>query len=401
MDKIVLAYSGGLDTSVLVRWLTDKYKAKIITVTVDAGQYEDLKAIEEIAEKAGAVKHYSIDARREFVKDYILPAIQANALYEGEYPLATALARPLMAQKLIDIAKKEKAKTIAHGCTGKGNDQVRFEVTLRALAPNIEILAPMREWKMGRPEEIEYAKKHRIPIDPKKSPYSIDQNIWGRSVESGVLEQPEVEPPEEIYEWTTDPEKAPAKPQYMRIGFEEGIPTSLNRKKIKHLQLIEKLNDVCGKHGIGRIDHIEDRVVGLKSREIYEAPAARCLIEAHKDLEKMVLTRHELMFKAGVDHHYSWLVYSGLWFDPIRQDLDAFIQQTQKRVTGEVRVKFFKGSVRIVGRSSPYSLYDTKLATYNIDTTFDQSAAKGFIELWGLPTKAAQALIKKNLKKKR
>jgi len=399
MKKIILAYSGGLDTSVLVRWLTDKYKTEVVTVTVNAGQYEDLKAIGEIAKKAGAAKHYSIDAKREFVKDYILPAIQANALYEEKYPLATALARPLMAEKLIEIARKERAVAIAHGCTGKGNDQVRFEVTLRALAPDIKVLAPMREWTMGRPEEIKYAKKHGIHVDPKKSPYSIDQNIWGRSAECGILEQPDAEPPEEVYEWTTAPEEAPSKPQYVRVGFEEGIPTSLNRRKLKPLELIEKLNSIGGKHGIGRVDHIEDRVIGIKSREIYEAPAAVCLLEAHRDLEKLILTRHELTFKAGVDQHWSWLVYSGLWFDPIRKDLDAFIQQTQKRVTGEVRLKLFKGTVTVVGRSSPYSLYDRELATYNIDTTFDQTSAKGFIELWGLPTKAAHAIITKNLKK--
>ena len=387
----MLAYSGGLDTSVMVNWLAEKYGFEVITVTLDVGQQEDLKVIEEKAKIVGAVKHYTIDAKKEFVERFIFPAIKANALYEGKYPLSSALSRPLIAEKLVEIAKKENASAVAHGCTGRGNDQVRFEVTIEALAPELKIIAPVREWKLTRTEEIEYAKKHGIPVQTKKHPYSIDQNLWGRSIECGPLDNPETEPPPDVFEWTVQPEKAPDTPEYLIIKFEEGIPVSVNNKKFSSVGLVDYLNRFAGKHGVGRIDHIEDRVVGLKSREVYECPAAICLIEAHKDLEKLVLTRHEIMFKELVDHQWSWLVYSGLWVEPLRKDLEAFIDKTQKNVTGEVKLKLFKGNVWVVGRSSPYSLH--------VEPDYDQSIAKGFIKLWGLPTKSSQLKRKIKLEK--
>jgi len=391
--KIVLAYSGGLDTSVLLKWLQQKYDAEVVTATLDVGQKEDLKPIEEKAKNLGAIKHYSIDAKEEFVKKYVFPAIKANALYEGKYPVSTALSRPLIAEKLVEVARKEGADAIAHGCTGKGNDQVRIEVSAKALAPDIDVIAPVREWNMTRDAEIEFAKANGIPIPVDiDKPYSVDQNLWGRSIECGVLEHPDMEPPEDIYEWTVSPEKAPDKPEYVTIRFENGVPIALNGDEMGPVALVEALNNLAGKHGIGRIDHIEDRLVGIKSREIYECPAAIVTIEAHKDLEKLVLTRHEVSFKQQVDALWSTLVYTGLWMDPLREDLDAFIEETQKRVCGEVRIKLYKGGFQIVGRSSPLSLYDLNLATYNIESTFDQSSSAGFIELWGLPTRVANAL---------
>ncbi len=398
--KIVLAYSGGLDTSVLLKWLQQKYDAEVITVTLDVGQKEDLKPIEEKAKNLGAIKHYSIDAKEEFVKRYVFPAIKANALYEGKYPVSTALSRPLIAEKLVEVARKEGADGIAHGCTGKGNDQVRIEVSAKALAPDIDVIAPVREWNMTRDAEIEFAKANGIPIpvDVDK-PYSVDQNLWGRSIECGILEHPDVEPPEEIYEWTVSPEKAPDEPEYLTIRFEDGVPVAVNSEEMDPVALVDAVNDVAGKHGVGRIDHIEDRLVGIKSREVYECPAAMVIIEAHKDLEKLVLTRHEVSFKQQVDALWSTLVYTGLWMDPLREDLDAFIEATQKRVCGEVKIKLYKGALHIVGRSSPLSLYDLNLATYNIESRFDQSSSAGFIELWGLPTRMANALKKSGEKR--
>jgi argininosuccinate synthase len=400
-EKIVLAYSGGLDTSVLLKWIQEKYNSEVITVTLDVGQKEDLDAIEKKAKKLGVLRHYSIDAKEEFVNKYVFPAIKANALYEGKYPVSTALSRPLIAEKLVQIAEKEGANAVAHGCTGKGNDQVRIEVTAKALTPTIKVIAPVREWKMTRDAEIEFAEKHGIPVpvDTKK-PYSIDQNLWGRSVECGVLEHPDKEPPEDVFEWTVSPEKAPNKPEYLMLGFKEGVPVSLNGEAMAPVALIEAVNEVAGKHGVGRIDHVEDRLIGIKSREVYECPAATVIIEAHKDLEKLVLTRHELSFKQHVDSLWANLTYTGLWKDPLKEALDAFIDATQKRVCGTVKVKLYKGGFQVVGRSSPMSLYDLDLATYNIETTFDQTSSAGFIELWGLPTKVANALKKKAKAKK-
>jgi argininosuccinate synthase len=385
---------------VLVKWLQEKHNAKIITVTVDVGQQENLKEIETKAKNLGVFKHYSIDAREEFATDYVFPAIKANALYEGKYPISTSLSRPLIVAKMVEVAEKEGATGFAHGCTGKGNDQVRFDVTVGSLAPDLKIIAPVREWEMTRDEEIVYAKANGIPISTAAKKYSIDQSIWGRSIECGILEDASQEPPEDAYEWTVSPEKAPNKPEYVTIKFEAGVPVALNEKNLSPLALIEKLNETAGEHGIGRIDHIEDRLVGLKSREIYECPAATVLLEAHKDLEKMVLTRHEVQFKQEIDAQWTFLVYAGLWMDPLREDLEAFINKTQENVAGEVRVKLYKGGLQVVGRSSPFSLYDKNLVNYNIKTTFNQAYSKGFIELWGLQTRMYN-ILKQKTKKKR
>ena len=395
-NKIVLAYSGGLDTSVLLKWLQQKYESEVVTVTLDLGQKEDLKAIEEKAYNLGVIRHYSIGAKEEFAKDYVFQSVKANALYEEKYPVSTALSRPLIARKLVEVAEKEGATTVAHGCTGKGNDQVRMEVSVKALSPGLNVIAPVREWKMTRDAEIKFAEANEIPIPVDiDRPYSVDQNLWGRSIECGVLEYPDQEPPEDIFEWTISPEKAPDAPEYLELKFEEGMPKAVNGQEMEPVTLIQTINKVAGKHGIGRVDHIEDRLVGIKSREVYECPAATVIIEAHKDLEKLVLTRHELSFKQEVDALWAYLTYTGLWMDPLKDDLDAFVDKTQERVCGEVKAKLYKGGLRIIGRSSSMSLYDKDLATYNIDTTFDQSFSAGFIELWGLPTRVANALKKK------
>jgi argininosuccinate synthase len=386
--KVVLAYSGGVDTSVAIKWLQEKYKADIIAVTIDVGNEKDFKAVRQKALKVGAKKALVIDGKELFVKYFIFPALQANALYEGQYPLATALSRPLMAKLLVDTAVAEGANAIAHGCTGKGNDQVRFEVGINALAPDMKILAPAREWGMTREETIKYAQEHGIPIPvTKKSPYSIDENLWGKSIECGALEDPWAEPPADVYTWTKSPEETPARPQYIEIGFEKGIPVSLDGKKMEGIALIQKMNEIAGKHGIGRIDHIENRVVGIKSREIYEAPAAAVLIQAHQALEAMTMSRDQLRFKQKVSVECADLIYNGLWFSQLNRDLSAYILSSQRYVTGTVRVKLFKGHATVVGRKSPWSLYNLSLATYDKGDKFDQKAAEGFIRLWGLPVK--------------
>lgn len=390
-EKIVLAYSGGLDTSVLIKYLQEKYNAQVITVTVDVGQMEDLKGAEQKAQKLGVTKHYSIDAREEFAKDYIFPAIKANALYEGKYPISTALSRPLIAKKMVEIAQKEGATGLAHGCTGRGNDQVRFDITLASLSDK-KIIAPVREWGMTRDEEIEYAKAKGIQVSDAAKKYSIDASVWGRAIECGLLEDASQPPPDDAYEWTTAPEKAPDKPEIVTLTFEAGVPVAINGKKMHPLELIMEMNMIAGKHGVGRIDHIEDRLVGIKSREVYECPAAVAILEAHKDLEKMVMTRHEVLFKQQVDAQWVFLAYAGLWVDPLKDDLDAFIDRSQENVTGEVKLKLYKGSLQVIGRSSPMSLYDKNLANYNIKTSFNQSYSKGFIELWGLQTRMYNAL---------
>ena len=400
-EKFVLAYSGGLDTSVLIKYLQEKCQAEVITVTVDVGQQEDLAGAGEKAKKLGAIKHIHIDAKDEFVTDYIFPAIKANALYEGKYPISTSLSRPLIAKKMVEIAEKEGATTLVHGCTGRGNDQVRFDVTLGSLAPNKTILAPVRDWGLTRDEEIAYAKTKGIPVSDAAKKFSIDASVWGRAIECGLLEDASQEPPAEAYEWTVAPEKAPDKAEYVTIQFEAGIPVGVNGKKMKPLELIETLNKTAGKHGVGRIDHIEDRLVGIKSREVYECPAAIIILEAHKDLEKMVMTRHEVLFKQQIDAQWVFLAYAGLWVDPLKDDLDAFINKSQENVTGEVRLKLFKGGLLVVGRSSPMSLYDKNLANYNIKTSFNQSYSKGFIELWGLQTRMHNALKHQAAKKKK
>ncbi|HXW37800.1 MAG TPA: argininosuccinate synthase [Nitrososphaerales archaeon] len=390
--SIVLAYSGGLDTSVCIKWLQEKYDAEVITVTLDLGQRDDLEEVAKRSRIIGAKRHYTIDAREEFVSEFVWPAIKQNALYEGSYPLSTALSRPLIARKLVEVAEKEGAFAVAHGCTGKGNDQVRIDVTVRALNPDLRVVAPVREWNMTRDEEIIYARKNGIPIRAKKSIYSVDQNIWGRSIESGPLEKPDLEPLAEAFEWTTLPEEAPDTPGYIEVGFQNGLPEKVNGRTMEPLQLVSYVNQFAGSHGVGVIDHIEDRLVGIKSREVYECPAAVTLIEAHKDLEKLVLTRHELAFKSQVEREWAWLVYSGLWLEPLRAALDRFTDTTQHRVSGKVRLKLYKGGMRVVGRSSEYSIYDLGLATYSRGSTFDQRSALGFIELWGLQSRIASHL---------
>ena len=389
-EKILLAYSGGLDTSVAIHWLNEKYGCEVVAVTVDVGQSDDLKDAMRRAKSIGASRAWVIDAKKEFVEDYVLPALKANALYEGNYPLGTAIARPLMVAKLVEMAKRLDATAIAHGCTGKGNDQVRFEVSIMALAPNLDILAPTRDWKMSREDEIVYAKEHGIPIPVSvEKPYSIDESIWSRAIECGVLEDPWAEPPEDIYQWTKGIDNSPDVPEYVEIGFVQGNPVSLNGAKLDLLDLIAKLNEIAGNNGVGRIDHIENRLVGIKSREVYEAPAATVLIKAHQDLESLVMTKDLLHYKKGIEQHYADLVYNGLWFSPLKEALDAFIGKTQELVTGTVKLKLFKGSAVVVGRESPYSLYSNSLSTYAKGDEFDHSAAKGFIYVWGLPLKVA------------
>ena len=387
-EKVVLAYSGGLDTSVAVKWIKEKYGMDVIAVTADVGADKDLEAARKKALKVGAVKAVVVDAREDFVNHFVFPALQADAIYQGVYPLATALSRPLIARLLVEVARQEGATAVAHGCTGKGNDQVRFDVVTAALGPDLKVIAPAREWGMTREETIAYARKNRIPVPVTvASPYSVDINLWGRSIECGVLEDPWTEPPEDIYIWTVSPGDAPNEPQYVEIGFEEGLPVSLNRKKPGGVKLIEQLARLAGANGVGRIDHIEDRLVGIKSREIYEAPAAAVLFAAHRALEAMTLSREQLRFKQTVAEEYASLIYNGLWFSSFHRDLRAYVQSTQRYVTGTVRVKLFKGKCTVVGRKSPYSLYQHQLATYDVGDQFDQSAAPGFIQIYGLPVR--------------
>ena len=387
-EKVVLAYSGGLDTSVAVRWLEEKHNLKVITLTVDIGNVPDLEAIRRKALKIGAMKALVIDAKETFIKSYVFPALQADAVYEGQYPLSTALGRPLIVRLLVETAKREGASVIAHGCTAKGNDQVRIDVGVAALAPGLRVVAPAREWKMTREQTIKYAQAHKIPVPvTKTSPYSIDENLWGRAIECGVLEDTWNEPPENVFLRTRPPEETPARPAYLEIGFEKGIPVTLNGRRVRPVTLVQKVDDLAGKHGIGRIDHVENRLVGIKSREVYEAPAAVVLLKAHLALEDLVLTKDQLRFKARVANEYADLVYNGLWFTGMRQDLAAYIESTQRYVTGTIRVKLFKGNCQVVGRKSPYSLYDYSLSTYDKGDVFDRSASPGFIHIWGLPAR--------------
>lgn len=383
--KAVLSFSGGLDTLVAVRLLQEKYNADVITVTADVGQSRaSLKNAEKKAKQLGAIKHVHVDVRKEFVEEYIFRSLKANGLYEG-YPLSTALARYPIATKLVEVARKEKADAVAHGCTGKGNDQFRFDTTIAIKAPELKIIAPIREMNLDRKQEIKYAMEKGIMLDVEK-PYSIDENLWGRSIEGGTLEDPAKIPPEEIYVWTRLPEKTPAKPRVIETEFKEGVPVALDGKRMNGLDLIIKLNQIAGDYGVGRIELIEDRILGLKARENYEAPAAIVLIQAHKALEQLVLTKQELAFKQHVDQVWADLVYSGLWFDPLREDLDAFIDFTQRRVTGKVKVQLNRGSSRVVSRSSPYSLYDEKLVSFE-KFGFDQREATGIIKFHGLQGK--------------
>ena len=386
MERIVLAYSGGLDTSVAVRWLAEQYDAEVVAVTMDLGQGKELDDIRERALGVGAVRSHVVDVREEFAQQYVLPALQAGAVYEGKYPLATALGRPLITQKLVEIAEFENAGIIAHGCTGKGNDQVRMDVSARALNPDIRVVAPAREWGMTRPDEIEYARAHGIPIPASvDNPYSTDANLWGRSIECGVLEDPWVEPPEEIYMLTKAPEACPDAPAYVEVEFEAGVPTKVNGVAMPLTELINSLDTIAGAHGVGRIDMLENRLVGIKSREIYEAPAATLLHVAHRELEAIVIPRDLERLKHDMGRTYADLVYNGLWFTPAREAIDAFVAKVQERVNGVTRLKLYRGDCRVVGRKSPNALYETSLATYDEGDQFDHSAAEGFIKIWGLP----------------
>ena len=387
-EKIVLAYSGGLDTSVAIRWLQEHYGADIATLTMDLGGKVDLETARQRALDIGAIRADILDAREEFINEYVWPALQAGALYEGVYPLATALGRPLIAKHLVRIALEESAFAIAHGCTGKGNDQVRFDVSAIALAPAMKVIAPAREWGMTRDDEIAYAQKNQIPLEiNKRSAYSVDENIWGRSIEAGDLENPWMEPPEDAYAWTVSVPDAPESPEYIEITFETGIPVAINGEKLKSVSLVENLNEIAGKHGVGRIDHIENRLVGIKSREIYEAPAGHVLHQAHKSLEQMCLSKEKTRFKDRVSQEYADIVYNGLWFTAHRENLDAYIKNSQSHVNGIVRTRLHKGTSTVVGRSSDESLYQHNLATYDAGDTFDHQASVGFISVFGLPVK--------------
>ncbi|OIK14685.1 argininosuccinate synthase [Bacillus sp. MUM 116] len=395
-EKIVLAYSGGLDTSVSVKWIQEKYGYDVIALGLDVGEGKDLEAIKNKALNVGAIKAIMIDAKELLAKEYILPALKANCLYEGKYPLSSAISRPLISKLLVEVAEQEGAAAVAHGCTGKGNDQVRFEVSIQALNPNLKVVAPVREWGMTRDEEIEYAEKNGIPIPVNlDNPFSIDANIWGRACEAGVLENPWNEAPEAAYDWTNPIEMTPDEAEYIEIEFEQGVPVAINGEKLPLVQLIESLNLLGGKHGVGRIDHIENRLVGIKSREVYENPAALILINAHKELEFLTLPREVTQFKAQIDQHMAKIVYEGLWYSPLKNALDAFIDETQKVVSGTIRVKLHKGNHTVVGRKSVHSLYNEELATYAKGDAFDHNAAVGFIKLWGLPTKVYSEVNKK------
>lgn len=385
-DKVILAYSGGLDTSVAITWLKKNYD--VIAVCMDVGEGKDLSFIHDKALKVGAIESHVIDVKDEFAEDYVLVALQGHTFYEQKYPLVSALSRPLISKKLVEIAHQTGATTIAHGCTGKGNDQVRFELSIASLDPNLKVIAPVREWKWSREEEINYAKENGVPIPADlDSPYSVDQNLWGRANECGILENPWNQAPEDAYDLTVAPEKAPDTPLFVDIDFEEGVPVALDGKKMKLSELILKLNDLAGAHGVGRIDHVENRLVGIKSREIYECPGAITLLAAHKDIEDLTQVRELAHFKPIIENELSNLIYNGLWFNPATEALIAYLKQTQKVVNGTAKVKLYKGTATVVARKSNNSLYDENLATYTSADTFDQDAAVGFIKLWGLPSK--------------
>jgi argininosuccinate synthase len=387
--KVVLAYSGGLDTSVAIRWLKDQ-GWDVVAFTVDLGEKKDLDAIQARALKTGASAAYVADGRAPFLQLFVWPSLQAGAVYEKEYPLATALGRPLIAAMLVQVARREGASAIAHGCTGKGNDQVRFDVATAALAPELQVVAPVREWGMNRDDEIEYAAKHGIEVPATvRSPYSTDENLWGRSIEAGVLEDPWAEPPADVYAWTQDPRRCPDEAAYVEVGFKHGIPISLDGRAMQPVDLVGALNRIGGENGVGRIDHLENRLIGIKSREIYEAPAAVLLLQAHQALEDITLPKEVARFKDLVSQQWAQMVYDGLWFSPLRDALYAFVAETQEHVTGDVRLKLYKGSSSVVGRKSPSQLYQLSLATYGKGDAFDQSAAAGFIKLWGLGVRTA------------
>ncbi|MFJ5562674.1 argininosuccinate synthase [Lysinibacillus xylanilyticus] len=393
--KVVLAYSGGLDTSVAIPWLKEQ-GWDVIAVCLDVGEGKDLEFVKNKALQVGAIESYMVDAKDEFAEEYALISLQAHTWYEQKYPLVSALSRPLISKKLVEIANQVDADAVAHGCTGKGNDQVRFEVSIKALNPDLEVLAPVREWGWSRDEEIEYAMKHDVPIPATlDSPFSIDQNLWGRANEAGIMEDPWVSPPEEAYGLTVSVENAPDEAEYVEIEFVAGKPVSLNGKEMKLADLIQELNAVAGAHGVGRIDHVENRLVGIKSREVYEIPGAKVLLTAHKELEDLTLVKELAHFKPVIEKKLSELIYDGLWFSPLRVALESFLAESQKFVNGTVRVKLYKGHAIVEGRKSPNSLYSEKLATYSKEDQFNHASAVGFIELWGLPTVVNSSVNKK------
>lgn len=396
-DKCVLAYSGGLDTSVAIRWIAETYDVDVIAVAVDVGEERDYEGIRAKGEQVGAVESIVVDAKDEFFSDYITRALAANLTYERKYVCFTALARPLLAQKQVEVAREYGANLLAHGCTGKGNDQVRFEVTYAALAPEMKVIAPAREWGMTREQEIDYAEQHGIPVPVgKENPYSTDTNMWGHSIECGLIEDPSLEAPDDAWSWTVSAQEAPDEPTYVSITFERGVPVALDGKAMGGVALVDALNGMGGENGVGRVNMMENRLVGIKSRELYEAPGATILLEAHRDLESLVLDREMTHFKQGMELKWAELLYYGLWFTPLREAMDAFFTASQEHVSGEVTVKLYKGAAEAVARTSPNSLYDFSLATYGEEDVFDQNSSRGFIELFGLPAKVCSLVHKKH-----
>jgi argininosuccinate synthase len=399
VHRVLLLYSGGLDTSVMLKWIQDEYSAEVVCLTVNLGQPgEDYAVIEDKARRLGALECHVVDAREEFAREYVLPAIKANALY-GDYPLFTALGRPLIAKLAVDYARQSGCDTIAHGCTGKGNDQVRIEATVATLAPELKVIAPVRSWQMGREEEIAYAHEHGIPIksspntSAETAPYSIDDNLWGRSSEGRWIEDLDQAPQDDVFQLVTPPERAPDEGEVVEIEFDRGVPIALNGERLELVELIERVAELGARHGVGIVDHIEDRIVGLKVRDIYEVPAAAILLPAHRELERLVCTIHQNQFKSGLERQWAYLVYAGLWWEPLRADLDAYMEHVSEHVSGTVGIKLFKGNARVVTRSSPGAVYDASLASFaESGGLFSQTASPGFIELWSLQSRMAWRL---------
>jgi argininosuccinate synthase len=400
VGRVLLLYSGGLDTSVMLHWIQERYGAEIVTLTVDLGQPgEDWDVVVGKARDLGALDAIRADAREEFARSYVWPAIRANALYGGGYPLFTALARPLIARLAVENARAEGCDTIAHGCTGKGNDQVRIDGTIATLAPELKVLAPVREWKMGREEEIEYAREHGIPVKggTEASPYSIDDNLWGRSSEGRTIEDLDQATPDDVFQLVTRPEEAPDEPELVRVGFERGVPVSIDGEALEPVALLERAAELGARHGVGIVDHIEDRIVGLKVRDVYEVPAAAIVMPAHRELEKLVSTIHQNNFKRALEDKWAYLCYAGLWLEPLRADLDAYMESANEYVTGEATVKLYKGSATVVARSSPYALYDRSLASFGESGgEFSQDASPGFIELFTLQSRMAHRIRRRD-----
>ncbi|HET7443843.1 MAG TPA: argininosuccinate synthase [Solirubrobacterales bacterium] len=396
VDRVLLLYSGGLDTSVMLKWIQDSYEAEVVCLTVNLGQPgEDYAVIEDKALKLGALECHVVDAREQFARDFLAPAIKANAVYGNGYPLFTALGRPLIAQLAVEYARKTNCDTIAHGCTGKGNDQVRIEATVATLAPELRTIAPVRSWQMGREEEIAYAREHGIPVKggTEVAPYSIDDNLWGRSSEGRWIEDLQHAPDDDVFQLVTRPEEAPDEAETVTIGFESGLPTSLNGERLELVELLERAAEFGQRHGVGIVDHIEDRIVGLKVRDIYEVPAAALVLTAHEELERLVGTIHQNQFKPAMDQKWGYLVYAGLWWEPLRTDLDAYMDAVNAQVTGEIGLRLYKGGVRVVTRSSPNAVYDADLASFaQSGGLFSQAASPGFIELWSLQSRMAHRI---------